>query len=233
MQRLFPCEGESQPRWRFPLFRDAAAWSENLLGEVFETTSGGTPNRSIAGLWNGDIPWVTTSLVNFDVITQAEEFISEEGLSKSSAKLLPKGTVLIAMYGQGKTRGQVALLGVEAATNQACAAVLPKTGIDPYFVFLSFTSRYGEFKLRADQQTVWLTQLEMAELFDATKQNISLHLKNVFQDGELDPAAVVKESLTSTAEAGFCRVGCGWGHRMPVPRRARGQRYCIQREAGA
>jgi hypothetical protein len=58
----------------------------------------------------------------------------------------------------------------------------------------------SQIKLRADQQTVWLTQLDMAELFDATKQNISLHLKNVFQDAELDPTAVVKESLTTAAD---------------------------------
>lgn len=58
----------------------------------------------------------------------------------------------------------------------------------------------SQIRLRADQQTVWLTQLEMAELFDATKQNISLHLKNVFDDGELDPTAVVKESLTTAAD---------------------------------
>ena len=60
----------------------------------------------------------------------------------------------------------------------------------------------SQIKLRADQQTVWLTQLEMAELFDATKQNISLHLKNIFEDGELDPAATVKESLTVQIEGG-------------------------------
>jgi hypothetical protein len=58
----------------------------------------------------------------------------------------------------------------------------------------------SQIKLRADHQTVWLTQLEIAELFDATKQNISLHLKNIFQDGELDAAATVKESLTVQAE---------------------------------
>lgn len=58
----------------------------------------------------------------------------------------------------------------------------------------------SQIKLRAQEQTVWLTQLEMAELFDATKQNISLHLKNVFVDGELDPAATVKESLTVQIE---------------------------------
>jgi len=58
----------------------------------------------------------------------------------------------------------------------------------------------SQIKLRAEQQTVWLTQLEMAELFDATKQNISLHLRNICQDGELDPAATVKESLIVRTE---------------------------------
>jgi hypothetical protein len=58
----------------------------------------------------------------------------------------------------------------------------------------------SQIKLRAKDQTVWLTQLEMAELFDATKQNISLHLKNLFEEAELDPAATVKESLTVQIE---------------------------------
>lgn len=58
----------------------------------------------------------------------------------------------------------------------------------------------SQIKLRAQEQSVWLTQLEMAELFDASKQNISLHLKNVFEDGELNPAATVKESLTVQIE---------------------------------
>jgi hypothetical protein len=63
----------------------------------------------------------------------------------------------------------------------------------------------SQIKLRAkEDQTVWLKQLEMAELFDATKQNISLHLKNVFEDGEWDPAATVNESLT--VQAGFNRL---------------------------
>jgi len=58
----------------------------------------------------------------------------------------------------------------------------------------------SQIQLRADQNTVWLTQLEMAELFDATKQNISLHLKNIFKDGELDSDSVVKETLTTAAD---------------------------------
>jgi len=60
----------------------------------------------------------------------------------------------------------------------------------------------SRIQLRAAGGTVWLTQMEMAELFHATKQNISLHLKNIFEDGELDPAATVKESLTVQSEGG-------------------------------
>lgn len=71
-------------------------------------------------------------------------------------------------------------------------------------MLILYTTEDGksQIKLRADQQTVWLTQLEMAELFDASKQNISLHLKNLFEDEELDPAATVKESLTVQIEGG-------------------------------
>lgn len=69
-------------------------------------------------------------------------------------------------------------------------------------LILLYTTEDGrsQIKLRAHDQTVWLTQLEMAELFDATKQNASLHLKNIFEDGELDADSVVKESLTTAAD---------------------------------
>lgn len=69
-------------------------------------------------------------------------------------------------------------------------------------MLILYTTEDGNsrIQLQADGSTVWLTQLEMAELFDATKQNISLHLRNLFEDGELDPAATVKESLTVQTE---------------------------------
>ncbi|MFN9605728.1 MAG: restriction endonuclease subunit S [Planctomycetota bacterium] len=146
MQQLFPREGDTQPRLRFPEFHNAGEWVKDSLGNIFETTSGGTPSRTEKTYWNGDIPWITTSLVDFRVINSAEEFITAEGLKNSSAKLFPKGTVLMALYGQGKTRGQVALLGIQAATNQACAAILPRKDIDPYFLFLYLAGRYEEIR---------------------------------------------------------------------------------------
>lgn len=146
MQQLFPREGETQPRLRFPEYQNAVEWSSDSLGNIFVTSSGGTPNRTKPEYWNGSIPWITTSLVDFNIITDADEFITEEGLNSSSAKVFPKNTILMAMYGQGKTRGQVAMLGVKAATNQACAAILPHKDIDPRFVFLSLGSRYEELR---------------------------------------------------------------------------------------
>jgi len=146
MQLIFPHEGETVPQLRFPEFRDEGGWEFDLLGNIFDTTSGGTPSRSVKEYWNGCIPWITTSLVDFGIITRADEFISEVGLKNSAAKIFPRGTVLIAMYGQGKTRGQVALLSIEAATNQACAAILPRKEIDPNFVFLNLASRYEEMR---------------------------------------------------------------------------------------
>lgn len=146
MQQLFPREGETLPRLRFPEFRDAPEWIEAPLGDLFDTSSGGTPDRSKREYWNGDIPWITTSLVDFNLITKADEFISEAGLDGSSAKIFPKGTVLIAMYGQGITRGKVAMLGISAATNQACAAILPNDDISHSFTFVSLCGRYEEMR---------------------------------------------------------------------------------------
>jgi type I restriction enzyme S subunit len=146
MQQLFPREGETQPRLRFPEFQNAGEWESDSLGSLFDTSSGGTPDRTKEEYWNGSIPWITTSLVGFNIITDAEEFITDAGLNNSSAKVFPEKTILIAMYGQGKTRGQVAMLGIKAATNQACAAILPREDIDPRFVFLNLGSRYEELR---------------------------------------------------------------------------------------
>lgn len=146
LKQLFPAEGETLPALRFPKFRNAGEWEEGTLGEISTVTSGGTPSRVETCFWNGHIPWVTTSLIDFCVIYHADECITNEGLKGSSAKLFPKGTVLMAMYGQGKTRGKVALLGIEAATNQACAAILLGKKLNEMFVFQNLSSRYEEIR---------------------------------------------------------------------------------------
>lgn len=100
-------------------------WEIKTIGDIATVSSGGTPSRKEQAYWNGDIPWVTTAEVQFKTILDSAEKITKEGLTNSSAKLFPINTILMAMYGQGKTRGQVAKLGIEASTNQACAAIEP------------------------------------------------------------------------------------------------------------
>ena len=121
-------------------------WDLKPLGELATVTAGGTPSRAVDAYWNGDVPWITTSEVDFCTIDGAEQFITREGLASSAARLLPFGTLLIALYGQGKTRGKVAILGIEAATNQACAGVALAEDISRVFAFHFLMSRYKEIR---------------------------------------------------------------------------------------
>jgi type I restriction enzyme S subunit len=121
-------------------------WRLGTIEDIAKVTSGGTPSRNNDSYWNGQIPWVTTSEVKFGVITDTEQKITQEGLANSSAKLFPKDTILIAMYGQGKTRGQVAKLGIEASTNQACAALLLAKDYDVDYYYQYLTSQYENIR---------------------------------------------------------------------------------------
>lgn len=85
--------------------------------------SGGTPSRSHQHYYNGNIPWIKTGEVIDDIILNTEEHISQEAINNSSAKIYPQGSLIIAMYGQGNTRGRTAKLGIDATTNQACAVL--------------------------------------------------------------------------------------------------------------
>lgn len=122
------------------------AWRRSTLGEIARITSGGTPDRSKPEYWGGDVPWVTTGEIQFNTITDTVEKITAAGLQNSSAKLFPPGTLLMAMYGQGKTRGQVAKLSIEAATNQACAAIQLQDKHDADFYFQYLTSQYEQLR---------------------------------------------------------------------------------------
>jgi type I restriction enzyme, S subunit len=121
-------------------------WNVYNLGDFTSVSSGGTPNRGIAGYWNGEIPWLTTTQISFGVINSAKEFITEEGLKNSATKVYEAGTLLMAMYGQGKTRGTVSIMGISAAINQACAAISIPNSISKSFIFYNLSSRYHEIR---------------------------------------------------------------------------------------
>ena len=112
-------------------------WKWVYLGGVIDWTSGGTPSRKHPEYYNGDIPWVKTGELDNGYIDDTTEKITTEAIQKSSAKILPVHTVLLAMY--GATIGQVAILRVRAATNQACACGICSDLV--YFKFLFYFLR--------------------------------------------------------------------------------------------
>lgn len=118
------------------------------LGDIANIYSGGTPSRSEPAYWGGNIPWVKTTQIQNRVISGADidEWITEKGLKNSSTKMVPKGTILMAMYGQGKTRGQVAILGLNATINQACAAIQLKEIADRDYIFQQLLFQYNAIR---------------------------------------------------------------------------------------
>ena len=110
-------------------------WSLRHLGDIASVAAGGTPSRENSKYWDGDIPWITTSQIDFNTINEAEQRITELGLKSSAAKLLMPGTLLLALYGQGKTRGKIGTLAIKATTNQACASIVVSSAVevDPIF----------------------------------------------------------------------------------------------------
>ena len=100
-------------------------WGVEKIEDIAKTGSGGTPKSTNVSYYsNGEIPWINSGELEQTVITSTSNFITEEGLNNSSAKLFPSGTILVAMY--GATAGKVSFLTFEASTNQAICAIMLK-----------------------------------------------------------------------------------------------------------
>ena len=98
-------------------------WEWCRLGDISFVGTGATPLTSEPKYYNGDINWITSSATGADFVTEAETKITELALKETNCQIYPIGTLVIAMYGQGKTRGQITELMIDSATNQACAAI--------------------------------------------------------------------------------------------------------------
>lgn len=129
-----------------PLGRIPKEWECVLIDDLANLKSGGTPSRQNSSFWNGDIPWVKTGEVNYNLIKETEEYISEKGLKMSSTVLFPKGTILMALYGQGKTRGRVSILDIDATTNQACVGFLNLKKVTTNFLYVTLTNEYEKLR---------------------------------------------------------------------------------------
>ncbi|PRA53567.1 hypothetical protein CQ062_15960 [Ochrobactrum sp. MYb68] len=121
-------------------------WEIAQLGNIAEVRTGGTPSRSNASYWGGDIEWMASGEIHQRYVFQTAEKITALALQESNARILPIGSVMVALNGQGKTRGKAAILRREMACNQSLAAIIPQEpNIPDYFLFL-FESMYSNLR---------------------------------------------------------------------------------------
>ena len=136
--------------WKTQTPQTVDLYPPTKLASICRVSSGGTPSRKHAGYFGGEIPWVKTTEVRDDVILTTEETLTHEGLKHSSARIYPVGSVIVAMYGQGATRGRTAKLGIDSATNQACAVLTDfEETIEPDFLWYYLMSEYDDLRAMA------------------------------------------------------------------------------------
>ncbi|ECF2226884.1 restriction endonuclease subunit S [Salmonella enterica subsp. enterica serovar Tyresoe] len=128
-----------------------SSWVNSNIGELAQVATGKTPKRTEVKYWeNGTIPWLTSSSTGEIYTDVAEQFITPIALKECTLKIFSPGTLLLAMYGEGKTRGQVTELKIHAACNQACAAIIcNKEKIDLQFLKMRLMENYQETRKAA------------------------------------------------------------------------------------
>ena len=192
LQKLFPKNGQKNPEIRFEGFTDD--WEQRKLGDISQITAGGTPSTKELTYWEPkEVPWLASGEVHKKYIYDTDEMISEEGLNNSSAKWVEEGSVLIALAGQGKTRGTAAITRIPITTNQSIAAIKFNDILDADYAFHNLDSRYDELRnissgdgtrgglnkqLLADLTIAFpqiYEQREIGEYFTALDHLITLH----------------------------------------------------------
>ena len=145
LEKMFPENGSPYPEILFKGFTDA--WEQHKLGDHSEIVAGGTPNTGHPEYWNPkEIPWMSSGEINNKVIYSTDNMISKIGFSNSSAKWVKEKSVLIALAGQGKTRGTVAISEIPLTTNQSIAAIQPDSFLYYKFLFQNLEERYNELR---------------------------------------------------------------------------------------
>jgi type I restriction-modification system DNA methylase subunit/restriction endonuclease S subunit len=195
-------------------------WSKKQISDIAYTRSGGTPARNEPEYWNGSIPWIKTGEINFNIINQAEEFITKKGTENSSAKLISKGSILMGMYGQGVTRGRVAILGIDATINQACVAMTIKdeNEVLSKYLFYYLMTKYDFIRTLSNGTNQENLNQKIVETLNVEFPTIETQAQIV---AELDAQMQVLEGLRtmkSTAQQKINRILADvWGVEVSAP----------------
>ena len=143
MQKLFT----QQLRFKSDDGTDFPTWEEKCIDEIAECIAGATPDTKKNEYWeNGTIPWMSSGEVNKKYVYETDRTITQLGYKKCSTKMIPVNTVVIALAGQGKTRGTVALTKIELCTNQSLCAIINKSEYNSEYLFHYLSSQYQELR---------------------------------------------------------------------------------------
>ena len=136
-----------------------ADWEDTTIGECCKLGSGGTPLKSHPEYYeNGNIPWLKTGEIDWNDIYDVEEKITNAGVENSSAKIFPAESVVVAMYGNGVTRGKAAIIKIPTTTNQAVCVLQPNEKLNNRFLFYYFMCNYWQVR----EQSVGGNQLNLS-----------------------------------------------------------------------
>ncbi len=193
-------------------------WDVIKLKKCGKLGSGGTPDRENKSFWNGSIPWVKSGEVNYQPITNTEEKITESGAASINGELLPIGTLLIAMYGAGITRGKAGILAIPAYVNQAIAFFKGDEKINSNWLLYWFERNYARvraFAGGANQDNLNLYLLKSIEIArpELEEQNDIVAIMQEASDTirviekEIEALSRLKCSLLQNLLTGRVRVG--------------------------
>ena len=192
-------------------------WEVGTIRQLAERIqNGGTPKRSEPTYWEcGEIPWLTSGEIRQSLILGTQNFISEEGLAKSSAKIVPARSILVALY--GATAGQVSMNYQPLSTNQAISAIIPSTG-NRYFCLMSLKLKVSELENRAvgsaqqniskkivEDTMILLPRLELRSTYDALVK--PLFDRNFHNLDENQTLSTSRDALLPKLISGKLRVG--------------------------
>jgi type I restriction enzyme, S subunit len=162
MQQLFPHEGETQPRLRFPEFRNAAEWTPTALGSIASFSSGGTPSKDNPDYWNGSIPWVSASSMYELHISRADHYVTPLAIGNGT-RIAKKGTLLILVRGSMLfKRVPMCIAAVDVAFNQDVKALKVDPSVDGTFLIYQLLT--NEDRIPINETGIGAGKIELADL---------------------------------------------------------------------
>jgi type I restriction enzyme S subunit len=203
-----------------------------FISDVADTTSGGTPSRGNVEYYNGDIPWLKSGELNDGLIENAEEYITKKGLANSSAKLHPKNTLLLAMY--GATAGRIGIAQMEVSTNQAICALFPNENVLLEYLFW-FLRQYrykfieiskGGAQPNISQSVINVTKIPVPDI--TLQKQISDTLTKIENEGLLDISIIPKAfkekvSRVFTSKNNVFEIDIELNHQLSLVKKLRQQ----------